>query len=119
MTYLSKKYCICGAPIKCNQTWCETCRLERRREQARKQYQRNVYKPRDHHHPCSICGADVTDPHILYCSVVCRRVAERRREAEKFCQPGGYAISCPGAAWGWNGWDEGPELGMMEERSKG
>jgi hypothetical protein len=36
---------------------------------------------------------------MYYCSEDCRIIADRRRNAEKYAQPGGYAISQPGPGW--------------------
>lgn len=122
--FYKDKRTLDGYKARCIPCWKKNLRRHRRADDA------------DH---CRRCGADIdADGKTGLCGTCWNRqrrddklanaqaLIEAQRVAREAaaiagcaCQPGGYAISQPGQAWGWNGWDEGPELGMMEERSKG
>ena len=50
-------------------------------------------KPIKQNRICPICGASVTACGATYCSIKCKRKAERLRNDAKYAQPGGYSIN--------------------------
>jgi len=89
---------MCGAEIPNRRVYCEKCVEEKQRLRA-KNYKNRLKDYTSPPKPCTICGAPLQKLNQFYCSDECKRIAERRRNEERYAQPGGYAISQPGPGW--------------------